>query len=120
MASPSAGLYSGSLLAVVKYSQYGIEKPVNSVVWSGSTGTGMAEPDAVMGGTSGRTEGGDTKATDGEWLAWSSLFTSDPGFSIYALSSPITNVPEPSTLMLLASALLALGGTRLLGSRRAA
>jgi hypothetical protein len=65
-------------------------------------------PDLVLGNNIGMAICGDARAIDSGWINESSL-RSGQSYPIYALSSPITVVPEPATLTLLASALLGLG-----------
>lgn len=114
VASPSHGLYSGTLLtgSSVQYNQYGGAVGV-VVAYTGSTAAGVAEPTFEFGGSSGKTEFGQTYNYNSVWIE------DGVGFStiarpVYALSTPITAVPEPATFTLFGSALVLLGGVRFL------
>jgi hypothetical protein len=118
VASPAQGLYSGNLIAPVVYDQNG-----NSYTSDGSVGvwTGSADPPAgairpayALGDSSADYGGAGYYGT--AWLFFNSGLTYGGSFAIlnfYALSSPITQTPEPATA-LLAIAACTIG----LGSRR--
>ena len=101
VASGSAELWSGVLENPIDGDQYG--SPPTLYVWTGTLSDGTSSPGYLGSGyaTIGLTNTG-----------YAFSFAGDPTgntLSMYALSSPITAVPEPATLTLLGSALLGLG-----------
>jgi len=88
--------------------QYG--SSITSPVWTGSEQNGTGYYYLVMGSTSGFTfQGYSSNTADGRWLDNAASAQSFEGYPLYALSSPISAVPEPSTIALSSSALLGLG-----------
>ena len=93
----SAGnLYSGSLLAPVSFDENGGPPPI-SLIWTGATAAGGISANPL--GSTTPEFGESTLSTSGWITGFSQGQTPWP---IYALSSPITVVPEPGTLALLA------------------
>jgi hypothetical protein len=115
VSSAFSQFYFSPHLAAIQFDQFGVVAPPREV-WTGSSPSGFEI--GGLGNMSGRlvTEGNPAVATFG----WADT-TQDPPSTLlgfYALSSPITlPTPEPATLTLLGSALLAIGGRRLLGGR---
>jgi hypothetical protein len=101
----SAGnLYSGNgLLANIQFDENGNLPPIDEI-WTGA--------DALGGSLnplgSANPEFGFSDQTSTNWITGNTLSNSIP-WPLYALSSPITVVPEPATLSLLGTGLLALG-----------
>jgi hypothetical protein len=104
----SAGnLYSGgSLLAPIQYDENGNSPPIN-LIWTGADSLGGSLNPL---GTS-TPEYGDSNATTTGWITGDpdGAFSNGVAWPLYALSSPITVVPEPATLSLLGTSLFALG-----------
>jgi hypothetical protein len=102
----SGGLYSGSLLAPPNYDQHGVSffPPANGGVnvWTGSTPFGNGFAGNTLGNATGAATGG-SGFTDGRWAS-AGAFATTTQISLYALSAPITAVPEPSSFILLAIA----------------
>ena len=113
VADSIAGLYAGSLNMAVSYDQFGDLAP--SRIWTGSTALGMKFAGRELG-SAGPIHGNST-STNGRWL---NLTGDNPGnkYGLYALSSPITVVPEPASMVLWGSALSVIAGLRLLRWRR--
>jgi hypothetical protein len=103
VADAANGLYSGSLLAPVLFDQFGLEKDFMNgrtfFVWTGSTPNGFADGGFAMGSLTYSTYGASTYAIS-DWISLGSLSVGAPA-GVYALSGPITIVPEPSTAALL-------------------
>lgn len=113
VANASTPLYSGSLLHAIDYNQSGGING-NIYVWTGSNSTGTARTDLSTPGALGFSyvypyitypAYGYAFYQDGQyWLdARSNGTPSTTQFSFYALSSPLTATPEPSTVALLAT-----------------
>ena len=97
-------LYSGaSLLSTIQYTETGGQPPIDEI-WTGSDASGSSlNP---LG--SANPEFGFSDQTSTSWITGQTLSNSIP-WPLYALSSPITVVPEPATLSLLGAGLLAIG-----------
>lgn len=110
------GIYTGSLLNPVASDQYG--NNASFFVWTGSTPSGVGDPNLTLGNLHTAVVGVSTDST-AFWMESSiphAVLNQEP---VYALSSILTvPTPEPATLTLLGSALLVLGGIRLLRWRR--
>jgi hypothetical protein len=104
----SAGsLYSGaSLLSDINFDQNGNTPPID-LIWTGATALGAVSSNPLG---SSDPEFGNSTATSTSWITGSSGDPASIVWPVYALSSPITVVPEPTTLSLLGVALLGLGG----------
>jgi hypothetical protein len=91
-------LYSGSLLSPINYTQSGGSPPID-LIWTGSDPTGaslnplgVADPEFGLSSSSGSA-----------WMASANNTPAGVPWPIYVLSSPITVVPEPGTISLLAA-----------------
>jgi hypothetical protein len=103
----SAGnLYSGSLLAPVNYDENGNGPPI-TLIWTGATSAG-----GISGSPLGSADAefGNSNQSGSGWITGSNNTPSSIAWPIYALSSPITVVPEPGTISLVAAALAGFGG----------
>jgi hypothetical protein len=104
----TGNLYSGTLLAPVNYTQNGGTPPTIEI-WTGSSASGAAlNP---LGSTSDP-EYGLYSSADAGWIASADNLPSTIPWPVYVLSSPITVVPEPGTLSLIAAALFFCGAAR--------
>ena len=105
VASAASALYSGGLLAAENgYDQFGAtDGPRTEYLWTGSTPTGGAKTGYTFGNV--EVEYGNTGSSSGTWLDTGS-HGSVLAYDIYALSTPITVVPEPTTITLVAVGLL--------------
>jgi hypothetical protein len=122
---PTQSLYSGSVSSPVRYDQYGLDPQIPSATWTGSTALG--EPWVPLGSQGVHSvsdffalaaSNGYFTGSGSAWLEGQfNLFPQYSSFPVYALSSPL-GVPEPATLTLFGSALVLLGGRRLLRRRR--
>jgi hypothetical protein len=111
----SAGnLYSGSLLSTIQYDENGNPPPINEI-WTGATSAGGISANPLG---SSFAEFGFSDQTSANWIAGSNNTSSGIGWPIYALSSPITVVPEPGTLSLILVAVVSLGGILFTHRRR--
>ena len=110
------GLYSGTgLLSAIDYDQNGTlvaQSAGTNLIWTGATALGAVSANP-LGASS--PEYGMANATSSNWITGNNLSNSIR-WPVYALSTPITVVPEPTTLSLLGAAMLALG--RFLFTRR--
>jgi hypothetical protein len=103
----SAGsLYAGnSLLAPIKFDENGNLPPIN-LIWTGADSVGGSlNP---LG--SATPEYGDSNASTTGWITGdpSGAFSAGTPWPLYALSSPITVVPEPASFGLLVAGLLSI------------
>jgi hypothetical protein len=112
VATGATGLYTPNLVNAVNYDEFGLTG--TSLVWTGSLSAGSAVGASPMGG--GLVTFGDPhQASGGRWAEAIPGATSPSTIlgPLYALSSPITvPTPEPASLTLLVTALLAIGGMR--------
>ncbi|MGA2031613.1 MAG: PEP-CTERM sorting domain-containing protein [Thermoguttaceae bacterium] len=108
VANASTPLYgtTGTLINPIGYDQFG--NALATGVWTGSNTDGTS--DKPLGGQSsyGWPDTGYSANTNAIWIHGGYESQGSP-MVFYALSSPITVVPEPASLTLLASALLGLG-----------
>lgn len=101
IASSNADLWDGELQAPIEFTQSGNVSPF-SQVWTGTLSDGRSGL-ALGGGPTAMY--GNPSAIDSQWVN-SATFLIDNFFPLYALSDPITVVPEPSTVLLIGLALL--------------
>lgn len=115
-----SSIYTGSLLTAVVNDETGTGYQVgNASVWTGSDPFGVGLSGATLGAASGNGVVGFAGGADSFWIDYSTVWQGND-WALYALSDPITFVPEPATLTLLGSALLLIGGAGLLRWRRRA
>lgn len=116
VATGSADMFDGNLLAPILYNQFGAAHSTG--VWTGTEFDGQGVGEGVFALTLGAQQSlatfGSSSATGTEWLLLSFASTFDLR-SIYGISGPLTvptAVPEPSTLSLMLGALLLRGPYR--------
>lgn len=124
VASAATGLYTDALLNPIGYDQFGAG--LVGYAYTGTDATGVA----VAGGTlgSGAVTAGIPSSANSAWV-WAldgivlvtpdNQFITNPPESFYALSDPITFVPEPGNAALVATAVSAMFGYRVLRRARA-
>ena len=95
-------LWAGPLNAAVLYDQNG--SAVHSQVWTGSVISGGEPVATLMGNALGQSTPtyGDSDTSTAGWLD-AGTAPADSEYHVYALSSPISVVPEPATLVLFGS-----------------
>ena len=99
LVATGSGLWSGQLQNPIEYDPTGGYE--GGVVWTGSKSDGTANIDGDLGFQSFPwLIVGDSAASNSYWLYFGQ-YSPSIHFPIYALSSPITVVPEPATLTLL-------------------
>ncbi len=134
VASDSASLWSGAIDSPIIYNQDGLLAPAAQPVWTGSSSDGtplgplgefylLPAPPYLPGSYTSPTVGV-TSETSWQWVSSGYFYgplanVSAETFPLYAISSPITVVPEPATLVLLGSAVLGLAGVLHLRRRSA-
>ena len=103
VANATAPLYGGALIDPIDYDQFG--NFFMTGVWTGSNTDGTT--DFPLGGQSsyGWPDTGYSTNTNSQWIH-NGRDSQGGGAEFYALSSPITVVPEPGTLALLAAGAL--------------
>ena len=111
VANSAQPLYSSDLYDPVSYTQFG-QETTDTSVWTGSTSFGSSYLVPPLG--SAGPEYGFCTYTSDTWLYYGPYAGNFQPMGLYALSSPITVVPEPATLTLSGSALLGLGVVYLL------
>ncbi len=105
VADSNEPLYSSLHYNPISYTQFG-EEVEDTWVWSGSEPTGTDYLENPLGSV--YPTYGFCNYINDEWVLYGSYYSFQP-MGIYALSSPITVVPEPTSLTLLGAALLGLG-----------
>ncbi len=116
VASGGTGLYTLNLLTPILYDQFGNANP--SLVYSGSQFTGDPQPANFVLGGQFPSDGLSNTAGGGAWLQ-NGTVGQGTLLPFYALSGPITvPAPEPATITLVGSALLALAGLTMLRHNR--
>jgi hypothetical protein len=102
------GLFTDNTTEGPLYDQNGLASQPYAV-WTGIPGVGGGPPSGHQLGTTYPIIGCPDVVPWGQWLDAGYTSSAAQNFPLYALSSPITVVPEPATLTLLGSALLGLG-----------
>jgi hypothetical protein len=103
---------NGKIQHAVKYDQFGDALPDETIVWTGSKSNGTKKylPGSLAGplGSPAPAESddphvvfGSSTSTTGTWMNRGGLVDFSEWHSLYALSSPITAIPEPGTPTLL-------------------
>jgi hypothetical protein len=111
----ATGMESSYLFSAgVGFDQFGNGLPAE-YVWTGTTQyTGLGWPGAQLGNTIGLNPTGIVGANDNPvYTIANTALPLDMYLPLYALSDPITVTPEPATLTLAGTGLLALGGLRI-------
>ena len=106
IADAATPLYGGSLINPILYDQNG--DAFSTPVWTGSNADGTSEWPLGGQDQDGEPNIGVSGNSTGQWIHDGADGQEFP-LPLYALSSPITVVPELTTLTLLGSALLGLG-----------
>jgi hypothetical protein len=117
LTSQTMGLYAGQgLLADVISDQYGNTAPLTGNfgpnVWTGTNAFGYTnfQGTPVGGDPNGfANQGYATDFVANQWINFTESGPLTTAYHIYALSSPITVVPEPSTIVLIIAAVIAFG-----------
>jgi hypothetical protein len=119
VASGSAQLWSGVLANPIDYDQYGGIAP-NDLTWTGTEPNGFGDTGYCLGQSSPLDDSGlfyspiegETNLANSGWVNQSVQVSASPSDfskeSLYALSSPITVTPEPSTFALLGAGAIGL------------
>lgn len=102
-------LWDGTISVPINVTQFGVT--LNTNVWTGAQASGAASFSQALGDGNGSSIYGLSSSTDSGWVTAGSTVQSSQ-FSLYAVSSVITVVPEPS------SVLLSLVGIAAIGLRR--
>jgi pilus assembly protein Flp/PilA len=112
-------LYSGATLTNnIDYDQNGNQQ-LYQAVWTGSTSNGTANVGSTLGSPETTIIGIDSNGTLGTtWIAGPPFLPNSSPLPLYALSSPITPVPEPATLSLVGAALFGVVGASFVRKRK--
>lgn len=105
----TSDLWDGTISVPINVTQYGTT--LNTAVWTGAQPGGQQSFSRALGDEVGTSIYGLSSSTDSEWVNSGTASLSSQ-FSLYAVSSVITVVPEPS------SVLLSLVGIAAIGLRR--
>lgn len=114
VATAATGLYTNPLSSPIQYDQFG---NVNfAAAATGSTSAGFNDGGGVLGSEFPTL--GEPSSVGRDWASagtglYLPTFAEFP-YALYALSDPITAVPEPATYTLLVAALMTMGGLRLM------
>ena len=120
VAADNADLWDGSIQAAINHDEFG-DLTAFSFAWTGTETDGEGITWFELGGFFGSTTLGVPPATTGEWVLDGTFIESVKQFPVYGLSSMLTvagkPVPEPATILLLGSGLVALAGLRRKGRK---
>jgi len=104
LASGHSDMWDGALAAAVNYDEHAMAINMRHHVWTGSGTDGRGKAGRELGQIAAIVIG-DLKLSDGHWLDSSgSHILVD--WHLYALSEPLVMVPEPSTLLVICSAMI--------------
>lgn len=105
----ASSIYTGSLLTPVRFDEFGSEPNVLFIgtIRTGTDSFGYGVPGLTLGSASGQAVHGAYNLSDERWIDAGTIRTAG-GAALYALSGPITYLPEPSGIALVSSALLGL------------
>ncbi len=117
LADNNTDLWDGTIDTVFGITESGLPVPLFDSVWTGSRQDGSGAAQSSLGSplciaaSSGCTAGRTFFFTDSQWID-SDLLDARQVNAVYALSAPLTAIPEPGTATLLALGLVAVGISR--------
>ena len=103
VANDYADLWDGAILAPIDTTELGTTG--GRFVWTGSNGFGVKDPFGFYLGSLTGVELGESTQTNGRWVATGRGPDNTIPQALYAISGVLTIVPEPSSVILLLSAL---------------
>jgi len=112
VATAATGLYTPNLLIPLAWTQYGSDQIAGLYAWTGFDYTGQASTFPLGTNNPYGYSFGYTRLTNASWADAGPLSAGDTSLAIYALSSPITVVPEPATAMMVLTGALVLWATK--------